>query len=369
MRSSSRAFRTLPWGVLCAGVIAAGLVTVFTGRSRERALAQGDRTTADTLARVVTSRLQSQTRAVSAPLAAFDLADLGPDELVGAVRLAFVQNDAVTAVTLLDREGAALVPAVYNPRGHGMAAGESVEDLAIFARHIPLAAALAHGGAWRGPYLASRGAPRVAVADSVSAAGGTQVRVVAAEGDAATLLDGLTPREGGVVVLVAGGTTVGAWHEMPVSARTRVTAAANRPPRAPTAMVGDAWHGAVVPVDGIDGVLAVVASDEPSDERASRWRDRALAVLVFTVVAAAAAALRVALRELAGATDGGYDDRVTEPRGLGAVVRELANPVGAAAGRRRRCAGARSGATEYVAYRAGVSPRGSAGTRGGGAGA
>jgi hypothetical protein len=330
--------RLYPLAVLLVGIVAAVAIVSLAGRARREDRAHADRRVATLVAHAVASRTEALARAVRGPALAFDLAGLEPREVSGVLRLSYSQTEGVTAVTLLDRGGQAVVPAAFLSRA-GPSGGahpvQSLDDLERFAHQIPLERALGQGRAVRGPYSTLRGeAARVALAETLPVADGTRTWVLAAEVDAARLLEGLETAVGdGEVGLVAGALTVGALARVPEEARAAIREVARRGQLGaePEALAGSGWHAAVVRApEGLDAVVAVAWSEGGETARA-RQRELALGVIVVSIVGALAAALAVSLREGGGEVPAEGPSRApgSEARVLGAVVKELANPIAA----------------------------------------
>lgn len=322
-----------------AGLVAACAVVVLAGRARRNERLAADKSTVRLLAGVVATRAESVLRAVRGPAMAFDLASLAPRELSGVLRLSYGQSDAVTAVTLLDRQGHAVVPAVFLARTGAVGTGghpiESLDDLDRFARQIPLDSAIARGRAVRGPYPNTRGdSARVVFAEAVPVADGTSTWVLAAELDAAALVHGLAALVGdGEVALVTPAVTVGTLSRVPETCRNAIRELSRRARTLgePDVLSKPGCRAAVMRAPyGLDGVLAVAWSgDEDLAWQAGR-RDWALGVVVMSLVGALAAAMAVTMREASRGEDTpSARGTIGDLTALGVVVKELANPIAA----------------------------------------
>ncbi len=334
---NSPARRLLPLAVLLAGLVAAAAAVALVAHARRVERAQTDRNTALLISAAVDARIDALFRSVRGPAQAFDLASLEAREVSGVLRLAYTQSGDVTAVTLVDERGAAVVPAVFLSRGAVASTGgraiESFDDLDRFAREIPFEVARTRGRAVRGPYPSLRGdGARFAMAQAIPVSEGARTWVLAAEIDAAHVLDGLgRPVSDAAVAIVTDRAVVGAT--LGDDARRAVVEAlrARRVEREPIALAGSGWHAVVsASPAGLEGALAVVWSGDDSAARRARVNDLALGIVIVTIVGALAMGVFVALRDSTGLRAGlDTPSMRMEARVLGAVVKELANPVAA----------------------------------------
>jgi hypothetical protein len=188
-------FRAKIWAAMAvAGILPLlllGVLSYSTGR-RElgatvgRLQAQSAREVARRCERLVSDAVANLKLSVS--YLPFD--QLSRDELSQVLAIPYRQLPFVNALALLDEEGQAVAPPVHeeNPGAHPELAGhESVgeAELALFASHVPVAAALSSGAAVGPPYRAPGRGPRVVVAVRVPASTGPGrgggARVLAAE--------------------------------------------------------------------------------------------------------------------------------------------------------------------------------------------
>jgi signal transduction histidine kinase len=324
--------------VLLVGVFAAAVVMVLVGRWRRADRSQRDRETALLLSSALESRIDARFRAVRGPAMAFDLSSLDARETSGVLRIAYTQNEDVTAVTLVDELGHAVVPAVFLARIGGSArASESLDDLERFAQRIPFDAARSRGRGVRGPYPSVRGSgSRIALGESIPVADGTRTWVLAAEVDADALLTGVARSVSDAeVLLVNDDVALGSSAHTPASLAAAVRDAlhARRLGREPIELISGDWRAAVSTAPmGLDGALVVAWSGEEAAQRRARQNDLALGLVIVTILGAFAAAVFVALREpSAPPVTARGSSLQTEARVLGAVVKELANPIAATA--------------------------------------
>ncbi|HEV8325428.1 MAG TPA: histidine kinase dimerization/phospho-acceptor domain-containing protein [Myxococcota bacterium] len=129
------------------------------GRLLNDAEAARARAAAAGAAAAIDARLDGIGASLRAGMDALRLEDMSDAELEGALRLFYAQEPVVSAITLLDEKGAALLPSVHLtrlPAGSGGRDGVTVEELAQFAAHIPLAAALERGEAFGASYRSDR---------------------------------------------------------------------------------------------------------------------------------------------------------------------------------------------------------------------
>ncbi|HEY3446637.1 MAG TPA: ATP-binding protein [Myxococcales bacterium] len=181
-------FRTKIWAAMAvAGIVPLlllGVLSYSTGR-RElgetvgRLQAQSAREVARRCERLVSDAVANLKLSVS--YLPFD--QLPREELSQVLAIPYRQLPFVNALALLDEKGQAVVPPVHeeNPGAHPELAGhESVGDaeLALFASHVPLAAALKSGAAVGPPYRSPGRGPRVVVAVRVPS---SAAQILAAE--------------------------------------------------------------------------------------------------------------------------------------------------------------------------------------------
>lgn len=334
---TSVARRAIPIAVLLAGLLAAAVVIVVAGRWRVADRTRADRDVARLVATSLDARVDARFRAIRSAALAFDLASLSPTEMSGVLRLAYTQNDDVTAVTLVDEQGHAVVPAVYIARG-GARASESIDDLNLFSRHIPFATARARGRGVDGPYDSLRGGPRVAFAESIPVADGTRAWVIAAELDVARLLEGIARGVSDAdVMLVTDALALGDNSPSAVEIRDEVRAMMRSRGRRmgpdPVELSGSDWRAiATSAPSGLGGAIVIAWRAEDLSRRRARSNDLALGMVILTILGALAAAVSVVLREPpTPAAKDGPRSLLVESRVLGAVVKELANPISATA--------------------------------------
>jgi hypothetical protein len=170
---------------------------------------------------------------------------------------------------------------------------------------------------------------RIAIATAVPVSEGTRTWVLAAEIDADHLLDGFTDAtQEGAVALVTHESIIGRSNRIPEDALRAIAARARAHPREPEMVATREWRAVVARAPaGLDGVLAIVWTGEAEVTRRLRFGELALGVIVMSIVGALAAGLAVALREAPAAAEPSRDAR--EAQALGAVVKELANPIAA----------------------------------------
>jgi len=114
-------------------------------------------------------------------LSAISFDRLTPAEAATVLRIPYRQLDAVEAIALLDENGNALVPPLIE--GKASAQPLDQQDVDLFARHVPLAYAMAAGTAIGAPYRGRSGAAHLAVAVRTGVPGpeGAPLLVVAAQ--------------------------------------------------------------------------------------------------------------------------------------------------------------------------------------------
>jgi two-component system, NtrC family, sensor kinase len=128
----------------------------------ERTVGGAHQATAVAAARACERWLAQSLEALQLSLAAISLDRLTPDEASTVLRIPYRQLDAIQIIVLLDEEGNALMPALVKRTPGQPMLDEG--DLDLFARHVPLAVAIAAGTAIGPPFHARSGSARLAVA-------------------------------------------------------------------------------------------------------------------------------------------------------------------------------------------------------------
>src|SRR5207253_3035659 len=128
----------------------------------ERTVGGAHQATAVAAARACERWLAQSLEALQLSLAAISLDRLTPEEASTVLRIPYRQLDAIQIIVLLDEEGNALMPALAKRTPGQPPLDEG--DLDLFARHIPLAVAIAAGTAIGPPFHTRSGSARLAVA-------------------------------------------------------------------------------------------------------------------------------------------------------------------------------------------------------------
>src|SRR5438105_879800 len=128
----------------------------------ERTVGGAHQATAVAAARASERWLAQSLEALHLSLAAISLDRLTPEEASTVLRIPYRQLDAVQIIVLLDEDGNALMPALVKREPDQPPLDE--RDLDLFARHVPLAVAIAAGTAIGPPFRARSGSARLAVA-------------------------------------------------------------------------------------------------------------------------------------------------------------------------------------------------------------